>query len=237
MNENFFTLPYHKVAFDLPLRAYESRLLRSAVLTVIKSDDSLYKILYHNHIDDGVRYGYPLIQYKVISGKGAILYLGKGIESIHLLFGQQPRTVVVRNRKIELKVDKIYAKAYKMFLVDNFYKYKIRNWLPLQDENFYEYRRLKTEQEKHNFLQKILRGNILSFAKGVGWFVNGELKIQDFQVSKTFWISYKKVKFLGFDVYFKTNCKLPPHIGLGKGSAHNYGVLFPQKVNEYELTK
>ena len=218
-------LPYQKFYFKQPLKIYESRLLRSAVLKRIEP----YDVLYHNHLDDGVRMGYPLIQYKSINGKAAILYLGDGIESIHALFSQRPGKVRVRDRVINLEIERMESKLYRLYVTNEPLRYKIFNWIPLQNENYLAYRRLRSDAARTEFLGRMLTGNILAFAKGVEWYVERPLELSLFRPSEMRWITYKNVKMMAFDADFAVNAILPAHIGLGKGAAHNYGVVFGGK--------
>ena len=225
MVETVVKLPYQKFYFKQPLKIYESRLLRSAVLKRIEP----YDVLYHNHLDDGVRMGYPLIQYKSINGKAAILYLGDGIESIHALFSQRPGKVRVRDRVINLEIERMESKLYRLYVTNEPLRYKIFNWIPLQNENYLAYRRLRSDAARTEFLGRMLTGNILAFAKGVEWYVERPLELSLFRPSEMRWITYKNVKMMAFDADFAVNAILPAHIGLGKGAAHNYGVVFGGK--------
>ncbi len=225
MVETVVKLPYQKFYFKQPLKIYESRLLRSAVLKRIEP----YDVLYHNHLDDGMRMGYPLIQYKSINGKAAILYLGDGIESIHALFSKRPGKVRVRGRVINLEIERMESKLYRLYVTNEPLRYKIFNWIPLQNENYLAYRRLRSDAARSEFLGRMLTGNILAFAKGVEWYVERPLELSLFRPSEMRWITYKNVKMMAFDADFAVNAILPAHIGLGKGAAHNYGVVFGGK--------
>ena len=55
---------------------------RGAVIASLEEKN----ILYHNHIDNKFRYAYPLIQYKRIHQKAAIVCIGDGVKAIHELF-------------------------------------------------------------------------------------------------------------------------------------------------------
>ncbi len=233
LNEKRFSLPYQEFVFTQHLRMYESRMLRSAVLKVIKP----YSLLYHNHLNDGVRFGYPLIQYKVINGRGAILYLGEGVEQIEALFHDVgKRDVYINGDKISLEIYKIIPRLYhlQVYHGEAFRRYKLTNWLPVQDENYLKFKSMSTIKEQNDFLVDMLKKNILAFAKGIGWFMEGEVKIKNFRRSALRWTSYKNVKFITYDVWFDANVFLPPHIGLGKGAAHNYGVLYPVKQKNHK---
>ncbi len=225
MIDTVVKLPYQKFYFKQPLRIYESRLLRSAILKRIEP----YEVLYHNHLDDGVRMDYPLIQYKSLRGQGAILYLGEGIESIYALFSKRPGKVRVRGREINLEIDRMESRLYRLFVTNEPLRYKIFNWIPLQGENYREYRTLNSDKARIEFLGRMLIGNILSFAKGVDWYIDNPLELSMFRPSEMRWITYKNVKLMAFDADFAVNAVLPAHIGLGKGAAHNYGVVFGGK--------
>ena len=67
----------------------------------------------------------------------------------------------------------------------------------------------------------------MSFAEGVGWEITDEIRIENFEINDEKWTSFKDQKFLSFNINFDVNVFLPPHIGLGKGAAHNYGVVYP----------
>jgi hypothetical protein len=226
-------LVYQEFVLKDDLAPYEADLLRSAVLQLTHFND----LLYHNHLKDGFRYGYPLIQYKSILGKAAILYLGEGIGSIHKLFNTPGRHIKIKDKDFYLNIEKIHAQLYTLQVTEHKRYYDIINWLPLQDKNYLIYRELKNAGEKEDFLKKLLIGNILTFAKGVGWHIDHQITIEDMQIYKEKWVSFKGQKFKTFNIRFSTGVFLPPHIGLGKGAAHNYGVLFPVRKNKTKETK
>ena len=221
-----FALPYQEFVFEQDLKPFETDLLRTAVLKLIDTKEG---ILYHNHKKDGFLYSYPLIQYKSIFGKAAIVYLGKAIGDIGNLFGNINQEVEVEGKKISFRIKKIYAQLYQLRVLDYYRNYNLIQWLPLQNENYTAYANIEGDKEKEDFLKKILTGNILSFAEGVGWSVRGEIRIENFEIKDEKWTSFKGHKFLAFNINFDTNVFLPPHIGLGKGAAHNYGVVYPLK--------
>ncbi|GIV28176.1 MAG: hypothetical protein KatS3mg027_1990 [Bacteroidia bacterium] len=216
-------LPYLKLVFENSFQPYEVDKLRDIAISLTKG----HAILYHNHIENKFNYDYPLIQYKIISNKGAILYLHHGIEHIHYLFNQLEES----KGKIKLKLQKIFSFNYSIVSNGEF-EYELLRWLPLYDEYYEEFKQLELPEEKEIFLKIRLKDNILTFLRGIDFnFTNNndKIEIQNFQILKEDWISFKDVKFKYFNVKFKTNIFLPPHIGLGKGAAKNYGVVFPQK--------
>ncbi len=71
--------------------------------------------------------------------------------------------------------------------------------------------------EKTQFLEQILRGNILSFAKGLGIFIDKQVECVITQLSEPTVKRYKDVKLTMFDAEFTTNVSIPDYAGLGKG--------------------
>ena len=225
-------LAYQEFIFKQDLEPYETDLLRSAVLKLIGTDD----ILYHNHLKNSFYYNYPHIQYKSILGKAAILYLDKAVTSIGRLSSYFNTTVEVKGKTISFEIDKIRAHLFDLRLNPVLSCYDIINWLPLQDEYYREFQNLQTDDQRITMLQKKLIQHILIFAKSIGWFIKEQIIIKDFKIYKQNWISFKGQKFIGFNLRFASNVFLPSHIGLGKGAAHNYGVVYPVKIHSKAKT-
>jgi len=200
----------------------EIPLLRGAVINAIENEDS---ILFHNHDGEKMRYKYPLIQYKRINQKAAIVCVEEGTDAIGHFFGKQQYTFTLGERKIEMEVENINADYFLIQTWDVSFTYNLRKWIPLNQDNYKEYIKLEGISEKCTFLEKILIGNILSFAKGIQYTVEKEIFVKIVQLEEPVVIKYKGVKMLCFDLIFKSNISLPNYIGLGKGVSVNYGTI------------
>ena len=67
------------IQFNTPLKRRELPLFRGAIIAAISTGN----ILFHNHNEGStLRYAYPLIQYKRIGGKAAIVCIEEGVEAI-----------------------------------------------------------------------------------------------------------------------------------------------------------
>ena len=75
------------------------------------------------------------------------------------------------------------------------------------------------------FLEKVLTGNILSFAKGVGYNVEKNIIVKIQKIHREYFIKYKGTGLQSFDLTFQTNFSLPEFIGLGKGVSTGNGVI------------
>ncbi len=220
-------LTYQEFIFKQNLASYETGLLRSAILKLMGNAP----LHYHNHLGNNFYYNYPHIQYKSIFGKAAILYIDKAVNHIGDLSAFFNRSVEVNGKTISFEIEKIRAHLFDLRVHPVVSYYDIINWLPLQDDYFKQYQALQSEMKRMTLLQKKIIQNIITFAKSVGWVIKEEIIVTDIQLYKKKWISFKGQKFLGFNLRFGTNVFLPSHIGLGKGAAHNYGVIYPVKIH------
>lgn len=204
----------------------EITLFRSAVLQALGKEGD---VLFHNHIDQKFRYSYPLIQYKRINGKAAIVAINEGTDAIGKLFSNFQVSFSWKESKEEVEIESIHAFKYLVQSWNSSFYYYLRKWLPLNQENYEKFQAIENELERLEFLENILVGNILSFAKGVGITLESEvfckiMKLGDSKIEK-----YKNVKMMSFDVEFKTNVSLPNFVGIGKGASLNFGTIVNKK--------
>ena len=194
---------------------------RGAVIASLKEKN----ILYHNHIEDKYRYAYPLIQYKRIHQKAAIVCIGEGVKAIHELFASDNFLYKIGEKEVEMKMD--YAKAYDndVHLCDTPQPYSLQNWLPLNSANYSKYQGTDGIVEIIQILERVLTGNILSFLKGIGIYLDEQLNIRITDILNQKVITYKEVKLMAFDIKFKANVNLPVYIGIGKNASIGNGVL------------
>lgn len=210
------------VKLTTEIKHCEIPLFRGAVNAILEKNHS---ILFHNHINDGYRYSYPLIQYKRIGGKAAIVCFGEGTEAIGEFFERSEYVIHIGNREVETEVDVIEAKRTLVQVWNEEFRYVVRKWLPLSSENYAAFRQLNGIREQSAFLEKILVGNILSFCKGLDITIDQEIKCVITNILGTRSYIYKGVKMMGFDVEFSTNVSLPDYLGLGKGVSLGFGTL------------
>lgn len=220
------------IRFENNLPAWQTPAFRGAVIEKVGKEH----ILFHQHVgDDAYLYRYPLIQYKSIHHKPAILCLGDGVDEIHKLFHKKSWTIYVKDEKYDLVIDKLSLGNITMNVWNNTYAYTISRWLALNEKNYETYKTLSSEIDRLAMLEKVLVGNILSFAKGIDWHVEQEIKVRIHELKATKKLKYKDAHLMGFDASFSTNVYLPEYIGLGKGASHGFGVV--RKIKEKETMK
>lgn len=214
------------VKFNVPLQPWEVSAFRGAIIEKVGREH----LLFNHHIsDDKFLYRYPLIQYKSIAKKPGIVCLGDGVEEIHKLFNKSTWEIDLKGKKVNLDIDDMRLSNFTLNLWDKSFSYRLHNWLALSEKNFSRIKSLQTEMDQLEMLEKILIGNILSFAKGIEWDITNPIKVRIHQILRTKNLKYKNTHLLGFDVEFSTNVSLPLHLGLGKGVSHGFGTVWTRR--------
>lgn len=217
------------VRFENELTPYQISAFRGAVIEKVGREN----ILFNHHLsDDKYLYAYPLIQYKSIYKQSAIMCLGEGVDNIYKLFNSKDWVINLQGDAIELKIDKLDLDNITLNVWDRPYDYRITNWIALNTANFQKFLDINSLKERCDMLERILIGNIISFAKGVEWTIDTEIKVNVSNIIRIRDIKYKGVPLVSFDVDFDCNVYLPNYIGLGKSVSHGYGILKMIKKGE-----
>lgn len=211
------------VKYTADIDYHEIPLFRGAVIASMNHEAD---VLFHNHIDnDKFRYSYPLIQYKRIGGKAAIVFINDAITNVGFLLRNIDAKYLLGKREIKAELENVTTESSPTVVADEIQSYKIINWLPLNAENYKRYMNLDNIIERVEMLQKILVGNIISMYKGLD--VNQTDKINvtisDLYTPRT--VVHKGIKLLSFDAEFKSNVSLPDNIGLGKYASLGCGTI------------
>lgn len=209
---------------------YQSQIesIRAAIVNSLDKKD----ILFHNHLpDNGFRYSYPLIQYKRINKKSAILCLDQGTDAMaHLLADYNSNLTLNINGKVEqFELEDIRAYNFITQIWDSRFHYRIHKWMPLSQSNFDKYNQIESMAEKISFLERILCGNILSFAKGIGIYFDNKVECLITSIDEPTVSRYKGVNVLLFEAEFMSNVSIPDYAGLGKGVSIGYGITNRKK--------
>lgn len=215
-------------------KIYQSEVsqFRGAINDVLKEKSIL---LFHNHEGDSFRYAYPLIQYKRINQCAAMVCLNEGTEAIGHLLIQGNFSCRLGDRMIELEVDGVKANQFLIQIWNSLFTYRLRKWLALNQDNYSEYQKLDGISEKCLFLEKVLIGNILSFAKGLDIHFDKEVTCKIINIEEPKQMKYKNVNMMAFDIEFKTNVSIPDYVGLGKGASLGFGMVtrkYEEKQNK-----
>lgn len=214
-------IPYLAIRFRNELASYEVPAFRGAVIHKVPASLTLF----HNHIEDKFRYRYPLIQYKRINGKAAIVCVGEGTEDIGNFFANQNLDMEISGRKERFEIDSITANRWLLQLWESDFPYTLRKWLPFNTSNYAAYRQLEGITERAELIEHILTGNMLSMCTGLNTHLESHISCKLLQIKEQKVYDFKGIKMLGLGISFKTNLFMPDYIGLGKGASLGFGMI------------
>jgi hypothetical protein len=214
------------VTFDTEIKGYEVPAFRGAIINKVGIENTLF----HNHLGEtDFRFKYPLIQYKQINRRPAILCIDHGVDEIHKFFEKRDWSLEISGRTLEMKIDQLQMNQFTMQVWDSLNDYRIYKWAALNQDNYLKYMQLDSMADKLKMLESLLKANILSFAKGIDWTVDKQIDVIIKELLHVGPVKLKGQNVLGFDVAFRTNVFLPNHIGLGKSASTGFGVVHTEK--------
>lgn len=214
-------LPILIIQFANEITPQEIQLFRGAVIASLNEKD----ILFHNHTEKGVVYHYPLIQYKRIHKKAALVCLKEGVKAISELFYTGNYHYKMGDRDVEMKIETIDTYNTDVDFCEEPRRYRLLNWLPLNSENYKEYQTIDGMAQRITFLEGKLIGNLLSFFTGMDFHAEQQIDLHITNITDQRLAHYKGVKLMAFDIEFKVNLVLPQYIGLGKSASIGFGTL------------
>jgi|SRR3989344_4988534 len=208
--------------FDNPTENLDiqSKDLRGAIAGLYPNE-----ILLHQHFEDGaVKYNYPLVQYKYISGKCLIVGIDEGAKVINNLNLIGETVTFFRQEFRILKKDVSFQEsAYGTTNTMTSYSF-LTPWLALNEKNYEKYQKLGTWAKKKELLEKILIGNIISMSKSLGYTVPEPIKTNIGNL-KEVPTKLKGTPMLGFLGSFSVNFEIPDYWGIGKSVSRGFGAI------------
>ncbi len=211
------------ILFDATISFKAIHLFRGAIL---KSLGDKANVLYHNHTSDSTfRYAYPLVQYKRIHGKAAIVCIEDAIDLIGQLLTDTDGTLMIGEREVKWQTNKIQPVRLLLQTWENTFCYHISHWLPLNSKNYQLYQAMEGVVERNALLENILKGNLLSMLKGLNIHLEKELILKITQISEPYLLYNKGVKMMAFNADFNCNLSIPNNLGVGKNASIGFGVV------------
>jgi hypothetical protein len=210
-----------QIHFDMPVEPWELDAFRGAVAGVVGHEH----VLFHNHLQEGFRYRYPLIQYKLVDRRPMIYCIGEAVEEVHHFFREHKGMLLLNGRSYDIRVHRVKADMFTFQVWDQWFTYHISKWHALSQKNYQEYRQLTNDNERHLLLEKILKGNILAMAKGLEWQVDKHIDLRISQIEREDVLPYKNKKIISISARFTTNVSLPEYIGLGSHTSAGFGMV------------
>ena len=211
------------VYFDMDIRYGEIKFFRGSVIRCIGKQGS---VLFHNHAsDDQYRYSYPLIQYKRLNGKAAIVCVEEGVDIIGQFLTEFSGTLAIGERQVACNIGRILPARILVQTWGEMFNYHISRWLPLNSQNYQCYKDIEGVVEKVSFLENILKANLLSMLKGLDIHLEKELILKITDISEPYLLYNKGVKMMAFNADFKCNLSIPNNVGIGKNASIGCGIV------------
>lgn len=202
--------------------------LRSGILKAMHNNAN---VLFHNHTSEStLRYAYPLIQYKRIGGKAAIVCMNDGVNVIGEFLSRGSIDIEIEDTPTTLRLENAIPRiTTTQVWEDAVFRYNIRRWLPLNKENYVKYCSIESYIERIAFLEKILTANILSFCKGANINLERNIKCSIVDLSEPRLLRFKNTKLMAFDALFSCNITLPDYIGIGRHVSVGFGTVVQER--------
>ena len=211
------------VQFANEISQQEIPLFRGAVLKRMGNEANL---LFHNHTGKNTfRYSYPLIQYKRIGGKASLVCIGEAANIVGQFLTQCNGTLKIGEREEEFNTNRVFPTRLFVQTWENLFNYHISCWLPLNSKNYQLYQNIDDSIEQTNFLENILKGNLLSMLKGLDIHIEKELIVKITKLSEPYILYNKGVGMTAFNADFMCNLTIPNNIGIGKNASIGFGVV------------
>lgn len=219
------------ISFKNTISHEEISMFRGAIISTIENAN----VLFHNHEHDKLRYNYPLIQYKRINQRAAIVCIDDGVDAIGNFFSNSIFDIQIGNNSVKLELDSVKAHQTVVKVCDDMFSYRISAWLPFNQENYSKYSNTESLADKYGILESILIGNILSFAKGIGIHLEQQIICKITKISEAYITEYKGVKMSEFNATFKSNISIPDFTGLGKGVSIGHGTVSQKRIINHRI--
>lgn len=211
------------VITDAEIRQNEIPLFRGAVINSLGEHPNVF---FHNHLDDDkFRYSYPLIQYKRLEKKAAIVCVEEGVDIIGQFLTEVNGTLAIGERQITCNTGRIQPARILVQTWQEMFSYHVSRWLPLNSKNYQIYQNLEGVVEKTLFLENILKGNLLSMLKGLNIHLEKELILKITEIGEPYLLNNKGIKMMAFNADFNCNLSIPNYLGIGKNSSIGCGII------------
>lgn len=204
------------ISFGNQLSQSELPYFRGAMIKFMENSE-----LSHNHTETGVKYRYPLIQYKIIDNRPTIIAINEAVEISTRIISRCDYKCNIGNRPIELKDIRIKGKIEKIETTSEKVEYTIKQMIidpnTLMNKFF---------EEMQATLEAQILGHILSFCKGIGIWIEDSLTVKLKKIENENRVSFKNTHLYVMDASFQTNITLPETIGLGKSTSLGFGTIY-----------
>lgn len=178
----------------------------------------------HHHAP-ALLYTYPRVQYRVVEGTPAVLGIEEGAETLREIGGSIAE-LDLRDETYQVTRRVAYEQEVALHPTHGMWQYRfVTPWLALNEKNYERYLKMESWPEKKDLINRILVGNVLSMAKGLGFVVDRRLRAATHLDEVP--VIFKGIRMIGFVGEFRVNFAIPEYFGLGKGVSRGFGAVKP----------
>ena len=174
---------------------------------------------FHHHADDP--YHYPLIQYKKVDNQLIVLGLQQYADTLMNKIADVNQ-LVIPGKTIKICTVNMQAKLHEIDSALHSFEFA-SPWIALNRRNYDAFQNANPEDRKR-LLERVLVGNVLSALKGLGIFVERQLKAHIPEFS-TVSVTAHGNTFEAIKARFVLNAGLPDYMGLGKSVSKGFGTI------------
>jgi hypothetical protein len=177
----------------------------------------------HNHNTDKFVYRYPLVQYKFVKGDPLLIGINEGTVILREIFDKF-ETININGRDYEIIERSMKIRNEEFGLSNKIYFYEFMHpWFALSAKNLDKFKLAENNEERAEILRSILKGNLISMSKSLGYTVPGQIKCDiDLLPTKS---RFKDMGITSFDGGFMANFCIPDHLGIGKSVSKGFGTV------------
>lgn len=216
------TINITTIRFVNHLKPDELPFFRGAMIETASMHDAS---LFHNHTEDGLRYSYPLIQYKILQGRAALVGIGSGANDLLWLRPYLNRELHIGFKDIPFEIMSIENAEAQLSVLKHSMHYRLTSWLPLNQKNDRLFHSTKDEGLRFKLLEGILSNNIIALFQDIDHIPSQKVHCHIEKRGFIEKILFKGVQMRAIDIEFTTNALLPTNIGIGKGSSLGHGII------------
>ena len=216
------TINITTIRFANHLNPEELPFFRGAMIETASMHDAS---LFHNHTEDGLRYSYPLIQYKILQGRATLVGIGQGANELLWLRPYLNRELHIGFKNIPFEVMSIENAEAQISVLNHNMHYRLHGWLPLNQKNDKLFHSTKDERLRFKLLEGILSNNIIALFQDLNLSPSQNVYCHIVKRGLIEKIWFKDIQMRAIDIEFVTNALLPINIGIGKGSSLGHGII------------
>ena len=208
---------------DLRLPAADAGKLRGYFARAFGEDS----VLFHNHMEqEGFRYAYSLIQYKVLRGVPTVVGVAEGAQLVLDAF-LDVSELTLANQHIAVHEKELDVKKVAAGVLSELREYRLATPLfAFNQRNYATFKNLP-DKEHGSYLNRLVTTHLVTALRGIGCTVVPERPIMVSLRLKPRLVILKNQRMQMYTGGFTSNVAFPEGLGIGKSTSKGFGTVVP----------